>query len=96
MTLLEITAVPFSYIHSGGGERYPTEMIRALSKIEKVTGCYSSDQWIKILEGDVLIPAKFIRIEPFISYSNPIPTLIFDWITLRITSKDFRVGIGLL
>ena len=74
MTVLEITAVPFSYIHSGGGERYPTEMIRELSKLEKVTGCYSSDQGIRILEGDVLIPAKFMDIEPFISYSNPIPT----------------------
>ena len=90
MTLLEITAVPFSYIHSGGGERYPTEMIRALSKIEKVTGCYSSDQWIKILEGDVLIPAKFIRIEPFISYSNPIPTLKSLLVIRNVIQSNIR------
>ena len=51
------------FIHSfWWGERYPTEMIRELSKLEKVTGCYSSDQGIRILEGDVLVPAKFMDI----------------------------------
>lgn len=75
MTILEVTAVPFTYKHSGGGERYPTELIKELSKIERVTGCYSSDEGVRILDNDFLVPSKFVNAEPFITNSNPLPTL---------------------
>ena len=75
MTILEVTAVPFTYRHSGGGERYPTELIKELSKIERVTGCYSSDEGIRILEGDFLVPSKFLNAEPYLTNSNPLPTI---------------------
>jgi glycosyltransferase involved in cell wall biosynthesis len=76
MTILEITAVPFTQFHVGGGERAPSELMIELSGKEDVIGCYS------MMPGDTFkfdrhftVPATFISLPPFVSIHNPLPNL---------------------
>ena len=75
MAILEITAVPFTSFHLGGGERFPLELMKELGKYEDVIGCFS------LMKGEIvdvrdkfIMPARFISLPPFISIHNPLPT----------------------
>ena len=91
MTILEITAVPFTQNHVGGGERAPSELMRELSKYEEVVGCFSMmDSDVFDFERKFIVPAKFVSIPPFITIHNPVP----DFHTFAAIRKFLRSNEG--
>lgn len=76
MTVLEVTAVPFSPRFRGGGESYPWFLSMELAKFEKVVRCVS------VPEPDpssgppaTIVPAFFLNFPPLFSEANPLPGL---------------------
>ena len=76
MAILEVTAVPFSPRHRGGGESYPWWLARELAQREEVITCVSSETPVDVGPGRVVrIPARFVDLPPFVTAHNPLPTL---------------------
>ncbi len=76
MTILEVTARPFGTDFRGGGERYPTEMARALARRERVVFASVPGPRPTDLPGleSVALSGWSLSAPPLFSNLNPLPT----------------------
>jgi glycosyltransferase involved in cell wall biosynthesis len=76
VTIIEATARPFGPRFRGGGERYPLEIARELSKRESVLFVSTQDRFDTTLEGVATVGLRGWSLAgpPFFSPLNPIPT----------------------
>lgn len=75
MTIIEITPVPFSSRHRGGGEGYAWQLAAELGTLEKVTLCASVEPGdIEVKQPFWHVPARFFGFPPFLNRHNPVPT----------------------
>ena len=73
--ILEVTAVPFTKNHYGGGEVYPWRLVKALSADSKVLMAFSKLSSESVdLNNIKLIESHFLQAPPFININNPIPS----------------------
>jgi glycosyltransferase involved in cell wall biosynthesis len=76
MTILEVTAVPFSEHHRGGGESYPWRLAEELSHFEDVVSCFVTEPGTVLPAGQVVtIPGSFLDVPPLFTRHNPIPNV---------------------
>lgn len=74
MSILEVTPVPFSVAHRGGGESYPWQLAAELGRIERVVLCSSVEAGdIGVNESFRHIPARFLDLPPVLNRHNPVP-----------------------
>ena len=74
--ILEVTAVPFTKNHYGGGEVYPWRLVKALPADSKVLFVFSKlkDDTVEF-DNIKLIESHFLQAPPFININNPLPTI---------------------
>lgn len=74
MTILEVTAVPFSSEYPGGGERYPAVLARELARTEDVVLSFAGGA-TNLPAGvtQLVLPGRHLDAAPFLTRANPLP-----------------------
>jgi glycosyltransferase involved in cell wall biosynthesis len=74
MTILEITAVPFTDGYRGGGESYPWCLSQELANYEDVLTCFCPPPGSSLFNDRIRpIPGAFVDIPPVLRRLNPLP-----------------------
>ena len=73
--ILEVTAVPFTPAHRGGGESYPWRLSHALASFERVVNCYAYENGPPEEAGEFRrIAGWFLDAGPLLTVDNPLPS----------------------
>ena len=73
--ILEVTAVPYTTNHRGGGESFPWYLSEQLHFLEPTVFAYAQeDRPERVPSYHLVLPARFLDFPPFITRHNPLPT----------------------